>query len=217
MIDSIHCAPSGIFNEAVIDVRSRAASCCYIRDRWFTRLSTITEFNWPDVVWLLCWAELRYVQLTITAIRYSWTMNADCMYTVHEQSPATSTLLLRWISVYSRYTLAGTTILTENTHDDVGKLYVFASVAQRIEHRCDAELRRRCEHWRRTRWNDGMAVTVAFFIDAGCSGNCRMYVKIYYHALSMSQDFVMCDPQLYIIMVGEYEWGLSKVIDDLCN
>ena len=56
-------------------------------------------------------------------------MNADCMYTVHEQSLATSTLLLRWISVYSRYTLAGTTILSENTHDDVGKLYVFASVA----------------------------------------------------------------------------------------
>ena len=119
----------------------------------------------------------------------------------------------RILAMYFTYTLAGTTILTENTHDDVGKLYVFASVAQRIEHQCDAELRRRCEHWRRMRWNDGMAVTVAFFIDSGCSGNCRMYD----HALSMSQDFGMCDLQLYIIMVGEYERGLSKVIDDLCN
>ena len=40
---------------------------------------------------------------------------------------------------------------------------------------------------------------------------------MYDHALSMSQDFGMCDLQLYIIMVGEYERGLSKVIDDLCN
>jgi len=32
---------------------------------------------------------------------------------------------------------------------------------------------------------------------------CRMYVKMYDHALSMSQDFGMCDPQLYIIMVVE--------------
>jgi len=84
-----------------------------MRDRCIVRLSTIAEFNWPDVVWLLCWAKLRCVQLTITAIRYSWTMNVDCMYTVHQQSLATSTRLVRWMSVYSRYTLAGTTLLTE--------------------------------------------------------------------------------------------------------
>jgi len=132
-IDSIHCAPCGKFNEAVIDLRSSAARCCYIRNRWFARLLTIAlmlQLTWRRMVTMLSRAALCSVDDNSYSTVGQWTRTVCTPYTnSHLQRRHVSYDGYRYTRDVFHPIRSLELLLTENAHDVIGKLYVFASVA----------------------------------------------------------------------------------------